>query len=296
MTQPRLRAAGGVASRPGPGGPEVMLVHRPRFDDWSLPKGKLKRGEFAVVGAVREVHEETGIRGVVGPRLPTVSYDVWSGDALVEKIVDYWTMSVGAMTPFRPGSEVDDVAWLPIRSAIERATYPHDKRVLRTFADQPLYRPPIVVLRHASAGERAGWPGPDHERPLDSTGSKDAVELAAVLACFGPTTLVSAEPLRCQQTLSPLAESIGETVRLDAAFNEETDPVLAARHLRELATSGIGTVVCSQGALIPALLAEVSGQTAARYHTGKGEGWVLNFPADQPDRPPMVDELPLDRR
>src|SRR5258706_5828062 len=110
----RVRAAGGVVGRHGRDGAEVLLVHRPRFDDWSLPKGKLKRGEHPIAGAVREVREETGVTGLIGARLPTGQYDVWSGDALAEKSVDYWAMTAAsgatAGQPFRAGDEVDDIA------------------------------------------------------------------------------------------------------------------------------------------------------------------------------------------
>jgi 8-oxo-(d)GTP phosphatase len=288
-----LRAAGGVAVRPAERGAEVLLVHRPRFDDWSLPKGKLKRGEHAVVAAVREVHEETGIRGQVGARLPTVSYDVWAHDELVEKVVDYWTMTVAGQNTFTPGVEVDDLVWLPVDQATARATYPHDKRVLRAFADLPSLLRPVVVLRHTSAGERDEWSDPDAQRPLDPAGVAEAVTLAEVLSCFWPTTLVSAEPLRCQETLAPLARSLGVPVNLDAAFNEGARPEIAAQRVRDLATSDAAVVICSQGDLIPPLVGQLNGQAASRYRTAKGEGWVLSF---GPKGLAVVDELPLHTR
>lgn len=124
-------------------------MHRPRFDDWSLPKGKLKRHEHPLAAAVREVREETGVRALVGARLPTVSYDVWAGDELREKVVDYWAMTVAGEASWRAGREVDEVIWLPVDKALKQLSYPHDRRVLRAFAELPGAGPadPVTAAR-----------------------------------------------------------------------------------------------------------------------------------------------------
>jgi 8-oxo-(d)GTP phosphatase len=273
-----LRSAGGVAARSHTQhGTEVALVHRPRFDDWSLPKGKLKRHEHPLTAAVREVREETGVHALVGARLPTVGYDVWADDELREKVVDYWAMTVAGEAPWRAGREVDEVSWLPVDQALQRLSYPHDRRVLRAFAEFPPLRRPILLLRHASAGERSAWSGDDRERPLDEAGRAQAAVLADILPLFGPTTLISAEPVRCQETLVPLARSLDLVVRLDSRFDEGSPPELAAEALRELSDQDGAVVVCSQGALIPGVVGQLNGQAAGRYRTAKAEGWALSF-------------------
>jgi 8-oxo-dGTP diphosphatase len=274
-----IRAAGGVVCRDGPDGTEVVLVHRPRFNDWSLPKGKLKAGEHPLAGAVREVREETGVSVLVGPRLPTERYDVWSGDSLVEKSVDYWAMTSDQSrgSTFRASHEVDDIVWMPVKTALSESTYPHDKRVLRAFAELPALQPPIVFIRHASAGKRDRWSGPDEQRPLDEIGQRQARALAPLLALFGPQRLVSAEPLRCQLTLQPLAKLLGLPVEVDARFTESANPTEAVAALRDLAGFGAPAVVCSQAALIPPVVSAVSGGSPARYHVAKADGWVLSF-------------------
>ncbi len=274
----RIRAAGGVVGRDGTDGPEVVLVHRPRFDDWSLPKGKLKRNEHPLAGAVREVREETGVQGLVGPRLPTAQYEVWSGDSLVDKWVEYWAMTTNnAESPFTAGDEVDDIAWLPVDTALTRLTYPHDRRVLRAYAELPALFRPIVLLRHGSAGDPVQWTRPDEERPLDETGWRQAKSLARLLPLFGPGRLVSAEPVRCQQTLAPLADALGLQVEIDAHFTEIAHPGRAAETLRGLASRSASVVVCSQGGLIPEIVSALNDGSPARYRVAKGDGWVLSF-------------------
>jgi 8-oxo-dGTP diphosphatase len=131
----RVRAAGGVIHRPGPLGLEVALVHRPRYGDWTFPKGKLTEGETDEEGALREVLEETGLRCRLGPFLGSRRYKDRHGR---DKIVRYWRMTPedGA---FRPSDEVDRLEWLPISQALERLTYPRDRGLLRSIereADQ----------------------------------------------------------------------------------------------------------------------------------------------------------------
>jgi 8-oxo-dGTP diphosphatase len=121
-----VRAAGGVLLRDGADGrAEVLLVHRPRYDDWSLPKGKAEPGESFEDCAVREVHEETGIVAVLEEPLADVRYQDRKGRP---KLVKYWRMQpVSGVAGFVPNDEVDELAWLPIPDAAEKLTYEHDR-------------------------------------------------------------------------------------------------------------------------------------------------------------------------
>jgi 8-oxo-dGTP diphosphatase len=121
-----VRAAGGVVLRAGPAGTEVAVVHRPRHDDWSLPKGKLDRGEGFAAAALREVEEETGLRCELGAELSPARYRDARGRA---KLVRYWLMTVrdGA---FAPNDEVDALEWLPLAQASARLDYEHDRRLI----------------------------------------------------------------------------------------------------------------------------------------------------------------------
>ena len=125
-----VRAAGGVVWRRGAGGEgEVLMVHRPKYDDWSLPKGKLAPGEDAVTGALREVEEETGFRCRVVRPIGSVSYRDGSG---APKVVDYFEMRP-VSGAFEPGDEVDAVVWLSVPDALPRLTYAHDRDLMAAF-------------------------------------------------------------------------------------------------------------------------------------------------------------------
>ena len=116
------RARGGcgvVASSDDGAEPEVAVIHRPRYDDWSLPKGKVDPGESEPVTAVREVHEETGYSSHLGRRLTSVSYPVETQGI---KKVRYWAARA-VDGDFTPNDEVDELKWLPVSAAIKQLQY-----------------------------------------------------------------------------------------------------------------------------------------------------------------------------
>jgi len=201
---PRIEAAGGVLWRPalGAAGVEVALVHRPKYDDWSLPKGKLEDGEHPLLAAVREVAEETGVVGVPGRPLGEIRY-VKDGEA---KRVRYWAMTAEDGS-FAPSDEVDQVMWLPAKEGQRFLMADRDRRILTEFALDPDPTWPLVVVRHGSAGDRASWPGPDRERPLDDVGHAQAQALAPVLHAYRVGRVLSADVLRCMETVGPYATS-----------------------------------------------------------------------------------------
>ena len=210
-----IRAAGAVAWRPGPDGPLVALVHRPKYDDWTLPKGKMEPGESVLLTAVREVEEETGQHVTLGRRLSPSCYDVDGRP----KRVDYWVAR--AQDPpaeFEPNHEVDQLAWLSVPEAADQLTYERDVVVLGEFAAGPADTVPLVLLRHASAGSRASWSGADLARPLDARGAADADALAWMLRCFGADRLISSAAERCVATVRPFAALTGAKIEIEPLF------------------------------------------------------------------------------
>ena len=125
-----VRAAGGVVwSRWGRGPVRILVVHRPRYDDWSLPKGKADRGESDTDCALREVLEETGLTCLLGPELPSTRYRDNKGR---DKTVRYWAM-VPLSGTFTPNAEIDEIRWLPLPDAVNLLTYDHDRPVVEAF-------------------------------------------------------------------------------------------------------------------------------------------------------------------
>lgn len=282
MTEPIVHAAGGVLWRDREGGAEVALVHRERYDDWSLPKGKLDPGEHPLAAACREVVEETGISPVVGPRLPSTRYTVDVRGFETAKHVDYWAMRA-AGGEFTPNDEVHELRWMTPEEAVGAVTYRHDRRVLERFAALPTATTTIVLVRHGKAGSRRRWEGDDADRPLDDRGEEQARRLAEILPWFGPKRILSADKVRCAETVRPTAERLGLDVELDPRWSEEEHarhPDRAVALVRDLAAAGEPVVVCSQGGLIPDVvttLAEDDGVRLATTAARKGSVWALTF-------------------
>lgn len=131
MTVPEVRAAGCVVWRPGPEAVEVLVVRRPPpHDDWSLPKGKLDPGERHRDAAVREVHEETGARGELGPKLTEVRYETAAGE---DKRVRWWALRWTADDGFEPNDEIVERRWVPLDEARRLVTWDTDRLVLDAF-------------------------------------------------------------------------------------------------------------------------------------------------------------------
>ena len=229
-----IRAAGAVLWRPGPSATEILLVHRPRYDDWSLPKGKQEPGEHIVVTAVREVAEETSVRAVLGPHLRSVSY-LAHGQP---KRVDYWAARADAA---KADNEIDAVIWLPVEQAIDRLSYPHDQGVVSALV--PRETVPLILLRHAHAVPKGG---DDVIRSLNGRGRGDAATLAGVLAGFAPHARVLSSPaVRCLQTVAPYAALAGVPVEEVPVLSIRTDAGDSAGALiRDLVAAARPAIVC----------------------------------------------------
>lgn len=278
-----VAAAGGVVWRSGDAGRrEVVLVYRPRHDDWSLPKGKVDPGEHPLHAAVREVREETGLCAVPQARLPTVTYSTRRG---ARKRVDYWVMRCAQDLGREPDDEVREARWVPEPDAGALLSYQRDRDLLAAFAELPPVDGELALVRHAYAGQRSPGAAPavDAARRLDGTGRRDAVALCALLDLLRPARVVSASPVRCVDTVRPM----GRPVRVDNAFDEVSPAGVAGalEALRALIRQPAATVVCSQGGMIPRVLAALDGdgrfRTEAGYVTRMGTGWLLAFTGAQ---------------
>jgi 8-oxo-dGTP pyrophosphatase MutT (NUDIX family) len=126
-----IQAAGGLLWRESDAGKLIALIHRPRYNDWALPKGKLEKGEEWEIAALREIEEETGCKAQLGSFAGAVSYNV--GDR--PKVVLFWNMVAVGDCKFEPSEEVDQLIWVSVEKALEILQYPSDKDILRSSAD-----------------------------------------------------------------------------------------------------------------------------------------------------------------
>jgi 8-oxo-dGTP diphosphatase len=253
VTRPVV-AAGAVVLRRRDGVLEVLLVHRPKYDDWSFPKGKLDRGEQALVAAVREVAEETGLAVRLGRPLDDQTYAVQGGRT---KVVHYWiarALDGDDVSAYRPNREIDQVVWVPVDEAKARLTYSRDRATLKQAVKRRKRTSTLIVLRHARARARSHWRADDRFRPLLKLGEQQADRLVPLLAAYDVTRLVTSSSTRCVTTLVPYADATGRKVGTDDGLSEE-DATLSGvtGRVQELVDDGKRTVLCTHRPVLPAV-------------------------------------------
>ncbi|MBE7324868.1 NUDIX hydrolase [Nocardioides sp. Y6] len=285
---PDVIAAGAVVTRrsPATGERQVLLVHRPRYDDWSFPKGKVDPGEHVTACAVREVAEETGVRVRLGAPLLDQRYRV-AGDRM--KTVHYWMARVVGdddVSRYAANKEIDVVEWVDWSRAAGRITYRRDREVLDDAWQHRRATKPVVVVRHGAALARKRWEGDDRRRPLTPEGRGQAAALAPVLGAYGITDLVSSSSTRCVETLQPYADSSGRALRTTAALSEEdATPAGVAEVVASVA--GRRAALCSHRPVLPDVLAALGVAPTALepggfvvVHRRRNETWATEtYPA-----------------
>jgi hydrolase, NUDIX family len=254
--RPPVLAAGALVWRLKNDKLQVLVVHRPRYDDWSFPKGKAEPGESMVLTAIREVAEETGRQIVLGRYLGKARRRLVSGR---KKRTLYWAAQVlpeagpgeGLRAAVKPASkrEIDKVRWWKAEKAARKLTHADDKRLLARLVDWyesgQLQVHSLVLVRHAKAVSRATWGyGINSEitRPLVmGRGQAQTRDVAALLSAYGVGELVSSPWRRCVDTLAPYAHGCGLDLRSDEAFTEVsalTAPELMQASFRDLLERG----------------------------------------------------------
>lgn len=254
--RPPVLAAGALVWRLKNDKLQVLVVHRPRYDDWSFPKGKAEPGESMVLTAIREVAEETGRQIVLGRYLGKARRRLVSGR---KKRTLYWAAQVlpeagpgeGLRAAVKPASkhEIDKVRWWKAEKAARKLTHADDKRLLARLVDWyesgQLQVRSLVLVRHAKAVSRATWGyGINSEitRPLVmGRGQAQARDVAALLSAYGVGELVSSPWRRCVDTLAPYAHGCGLDLRSDEAFTEVSAlmvPELMQASFRDLLERG----------------------------------------------------------
>lgn len=252
-----IHAAGAVVLRKRNGG-EVLLVHRPRYDDWAWPKGKLDPGEHTTAAAVREVLEETGVEVTLGRPLPPQVYAVASGRT---KVVRYWVgRAVGDkdVSGYTANDEIDQVGWFGLDKARRMLTYADDIDLLDEVSGKPGRTRALVIVRHARAVKRSTWTGPDPKRGLTEVGRDQALSLIPVLSAYGVTRVLTSDAVRCQRTVAPYARDHVLPVEELAGLNEvDSTPRTISDALGEALASRENTVLCSHRPVLPQIFARL---------------------------------------
>ena len=277
-----ILASGGVVWRLTGDSVEVLLIHRDRYSDWTLPKGKLDKGESDLEGALREVHEETGMVCKPGVSIGTMRYGLSNGKI---KRVHYWSMeAVDGF--FTPNDEVDEIVWAHPTAAGRILSYERDRDLVASLQEnwwQLTGR--IYLVRHAAAGRRKDWKGDDLERPLSNRGWNQAQEIGGFLADAQVERLISSRYTRCRQTLEPAAGLLGLKVENHEALFEGNSAEETLQLLKKVGDSSVA--MCSHGDIVPAVLEQLQSngtELEDDIRSAKGSIWAIDvvdgtFPA-----------------
>lgn len=247
------RAAGGVVYRVTKTGPEFLVARRPRYKDWTLPKGKVDPGEGPQEAALREVREETGFTCRTEAEVGSIGYRLRSGRL---KAVRFWLM-LDEEGDFSPNAEVDRIKWLSAAAAAKRLSYVKEKAVLAravAMIDEP-GGGVVHVVRHAAAGTR-GKSSNDKKRPLSNRGTGQALKLSRRLSKDPIVDIRSSPFLRCKQTVQPLSNGLAMPVARDRRLAEggRVEDMLSV--MSELA--GTTAVLCTHADMIALLLDHIA--------------------------------------
>lgn len=256
------RAKGAPKVRPGlpvgPGDLEFLIVHRPRYKDWSWPKGKAETDETIPAAAVREVEEETGVPVALGAPLTTQRYRLGSGHL---KEVYYWLGTViddgpalAARIPVKRAhkKEIDIVQWVSADKARLMLNRRGDRRLLTEVINKAgrgeLITSTTILMRHAKAVDRASWRGQEALRPLTRLGGAQALDVVPLLSAFGVQAVHSSAWKRCEQTATPYAAIAGASYHSHDYLTEDAvadDPDPAAALVARLLEKKRGSRVVS---------------------------------------------------
>ena len=283
-----MRAAGALVWREKGGDLQVLLVHRPRYDDWSFPKGKLESGESLCACAVREVAEETGVQVRLEQPLETIRYRLGDG---TRKEVRYWAareldrgspaLAARGRIPRASRSEIDGVRWMGVKEARKRLDHAIDRDLLGSLVDlwedDKLDTWTLVLVRHARAVKRSVWNRPkkrtaeqdEATRPLTGDhGRARARALAPILAAYGVGRAISSPWKRCCDTMAPYCRAAGLKLELEPAITEHahaTAPKTTRKVVERALRMREGPVaLCAHRPVLPAVM-----DVVAEYAPGK---------------------------
>ncbi|HJS71422.1 MAG TPA: NUDIX hydrolase [Acidimicrobiia bacterium] len=272
-----IQAAGGLVFRfSDKGKVKVLAVHRPRYDDWGLPKGKSDKGETPEETALREVFEETGYHCRIVAPLGVTRYRIDRG----VKEVQWFAMRPLPDSPgFKKSKEIDEIRWLGRKKAMKLCDYDNDRNLIAESGLKRLSKTgTLFLVRHATARDRARWKGNDAIRPLTKKGRLQSEALAQYLQGRGIERIYTSPHTRCVQSVEPLAEAIGAKVVEHDALAEGPDVDAAYELCDELV--GYNAVLCSHGDVIPAVVNRMMWAgliLESRFYCSKASIWEIGL-------------------
>lgn len=288
-----VTAAGGVVIRRNSKGKlRVLLVHRPKYDDWGLPKGHADPGETPEQTALREVLEETGYRCRIVAPLGATRYRINSG----VKEVHWFAMRPLPSSPgFAPNKEIDGIQWVSKSKANKVMDYENDKVLVAEAGLKGLSQTGTIhLLRHCAAGDRTKWNGDDTLRPLNKKGQRQAAALAEHFGDQGIEKIITSPYTRCVESVEPLARATGAEIEVSRAL-EEGPRIDAAYDLVD-SLVGYNAVLCSHGDVIPAVMHRLMWaglELESRFYCSKSSVWEVGvdrgrFTTARYRKPPKV--------
>ena len=260
LEAPLIQAAGAVLWRKSDISQlEIAVIHRPRYDDWSLPKGKVESGESHISAGYREIQEETGYESTFGPEIGTVVYKLEGAP----KEVRYWAAAATLKTGTPNPKEVDEVLWLAPKKAKEKLTNKDDRAIVDFFLEFGADTFPIILLRHAKALKRTEWDGDDGDRPLEHRGQLQAKRLLPIYLPYGISEVHTSDALRCIETIDLMARLIEKTPIFSADLSEygyAKDKEAPLDYVQDLMDRGAPAIICSHNPIIPKLVKKLVGK------------------------------------
>ncbi len=272
-------AAGSVIWRKVNGEVQIALVHRPRYDDWSLPKGKQDPGESTIACAYRETLEETNLKVSFGPYIGDIEYFVADG----LKQVFYWSARLADDSPeFHPNDEVDALEWYSINDAVEKVTRDSDREIIEKFNDVAFDSYPLIMLRHAKAIAREEWQSEDEDRPLEQLGQQQARRMLSLYQVYGLTQIHTSDAVRCHDTVEQMAKALGIAMKITNKISEYTwkkNKEKAIDYAKDLIKENEPILLCSHNPVLPRMMEKLTKKIDFDYPSNKlepGESWVLH--------------------
>jgi len=257
---------------------EIALVHRPKYDDWSIPKGKVEGEESLIACAYREVVEETGFAVRFGQSLGSAHYEV-NG---LRKTVTYWSARLLGEQGKPNPEEVDAVRWMSCEEAKEQLGRDSDRQIVETFQSIEPDTKPLILLRHAKAIERQEWAGEDTDRPLSSLGERQAKRMLTNFLPFAVEEIHSSSAVRCYESITPLARGLNVDFFFTDSLTEEVfhkNNERPFKYVQRLLVNDFTTLVCSHNPILPSIVSAFVDKFGVEVPSTKlepGDAWVAH--------------------